>query len=512
MEPSNPFKAQLFIKNADKEITEDSNEIPLYIDTDAKIFSVKKEKPQKIYREWDSSWGIQPENTKGKWFLIWDIETRLSIDTQPYTITFEDTPKTDGLMFLGYRVNGSGTYSKDNTTTTNLYDNSVLTAYDPSKYVNEDFYTLENSIHATITPIDTPNQTTANSSSQFRWDTPKFVYPIGQFYGRKYGNNNWYEKFGYYWDYASYNLDKFQDGSFKSIDKFKYYIDIYGYAYPFTAVGSLDSPNNYGKKKVKYELTDDTLYLDENIVNKPVGTVDNYIIPEDARKLTKDDYRYLSATWNAEFDIRKYDDETKSFVKDSDARNTEPIDFWVRNNDGGWEKIATYDIKPTILNTTIVKAFDGSHIEFTDTSNVTGLRITTSNAHYYTKISAYPMISLKNSKYVMDKIKDKDVIRLQNFDDINVYNQEGNELISVRKYALDRAIKPVKKSLLNKQILSTGNNRARKKYELRWKISQRETIKTDDKQSDIVQESGKFYDLLPKGCLLYTSPSPRDRG
>lgn len=502
MEPSNPFKAQLFIKNADKEITEDSNEIPLYIDTDAKIFSVKKEKPQKIYREWDSSWGTQPENTKGKWFLIWQIDTNLSVSTQPYTLSFEDTPKTEGLMFLGYRLNGSGAFTKDKNTTTSIYGNYVLTAYDPTKYKNDDFYTLENSIKATITPIDTPNQTTANSSSQFKWDTPKFVYPVGYFYGLKYGNNNWHEKFGYYWDFASYNLDQLQDGSKKSIDKFKYYIDIYGYAYPFTKEGSPDNPSSYGKKKVKYELSDDTLYLDENIENKPIGTVDNYIIPKDARKLTKDDYRYLSATWNAEFDIRKYDDETKSFVTDPNARNTEPIDFWVRNNDGDWEKIATYDTKPTILNTTIVKAFDGSHIEFTDTSNVTGLRITTSNAHYYTKISAYPMISLKNSKYVMDKIKDKDVIRLQNFDDINVYNQEGNELISVRKYALDRAIKPVKKSLLNKQILSTGNNRARKKYELRWKISQRETIKTDDKQSDIVQESGKFYDLLPKGTHL----------
>ena len=502
MEPSNPFKAQLFIKNADKEITEDSNEIPLYIDTDAKIFSVKKEKPQKIYREWDSSWGVQPENTRGKWFLIWDIETRLSIDTQPYTITFEDAPKTDGLMFLGYRVNGSGTYSKDNTTATSLYGNSVLTAYDPSKYANEDFYTLENSIHATITPIDTPNQTTANSSSQFRWDTPKFVYPIGQFYGRKYGNNNWHEKFGYYWDYASYNLDKFQDGSFKSIDKFKYYIDIYGYAYPFTAVGSLDNPNNYGKKKVKYELTDDTLYLDENIVNKPVGTVDNYIIPEDARKLDKDDYRYLSATWNAEFDIRKYDDETKSFVTDPNARNTEPIDFWVRIDDE-WKKVATYNgISASNLDTTIVKTFDRNKIEFTDNSNVTGFRITTSNAYYYTKISAYPMISLKNSEYVMNKVKNKKMILLQNFDDINVYDQDGKNLISVRKYAFDRAVKPLKGSSLEKQILSTGNNRARKKYELRWKISQRETIKTDDKQSDIVQESGKFYDLLPKGTHL----------
>ncbi|MDD6711888.1 MAG: BspA family leucine-rich repeat surface protein [Sharpea porci] len=502
MEPSNPFKAQLFIKNADKEITEDSNEIPLYIDTDAKIFSVKKEKPQKIYREWDSNWGVQPENAKGKWFLIWDIETRLSIDTQPYTITFEDTPKTDGLMFLGYRVNGSGTYSKDNTTATSLYGNSVLTAYDPSKYANEDFYTLENSIKATIMPIDTPNQTTANSSSQFRWDTPKFVYPIGQFYGRKYGNNNWHEKFGYYWDYASYNLDKFQDGSFKSIDKFKYYIDIYGYAYPFTAVGSLDNPNNYGKKKVKYELTDDTLYLDENIVNKPVGTVDNYIIPEDARKLTKDDYRYLSATWNAEFDIRKYDDETKSFVTDPNARNTEPIDFWVRIDDE-WKKVATYNgISASNLDTTIVKTFDRNKIEFTDNSNVTGFRITTSNAYYYTKISAYPMISLKNSEYVMNKVKNKKVILLQNFDDINVYDQDGKNLISVRKYAFDRAVKPLKGSSLEKQILSTGNNRARKKYELRWKISQRETIKTDDKQSDIVQESGKFYDLLPKGTHL----------
>ncbi len=504
MEPSEPFKANLAINNEGKDITKDSNEIRLYIDTDAKISYVKKQKPQKIYREWNSSWGTQPDNTQGKWFLIWDIDTHLSIDTQPYTITFEDTPKTDGLTFLGYRVNGSGTYSIDNTTTSSLYGNSVLTAYDPVKYKDKDFYTLENSIQATIRPIDTPNQTSANSTAQFRWDTPKFVYPIGQFYGKKYGNNNWREGFGYYWDYASYSLDKFQEGNIKSIDTFKYYIDIYGYAYPFTAIGSLDNPSSYGLKKVKYELIDETFYLDENIENKPVGTVDNYTIPKDAQKLTSEDYRYLSATWNAEFDIRTYNDESKSFVKDSTARNTEPIDFWVRYNDGSeWQKVATYNgTTPSILDKEIVKSFDSNQIVFTEKSNVIGFRITTSNAYYYTKISAYPMISLKNSKKVMDKVNNKKLIRLQNFNDINVYDKDGNNLISVRKYAFDRAVKPLKSSSLKKRILSTGSNRARKKYELRWKISQQETIKTDDKLSYIVQESGKFYDLLPKGTHL----------
>lgn len=507
MEASDPFQAHLSLINNGKTETADTAMVPVYINTSATIFSVKKQIPQKIYRQWDTSWGTQPQNTRGKWFLIWQIDTKLKEPlTQPYNLTLEDNPKTDGLLVVGYR-SGSLKFSTQNVLNNLTNDENtsyVLTAYDPGKYEKDDFYTLDNDVKATVTPVDqVDTPTVASSSQEFRWDTPKFVYPVGYFYGYKYGNSNWYKWFGNYWDYASYNLDQFQEGKINSLDKFKYYINIYGHPYPFTVEGSRDNPENYGKKKVTYDLSDDTLYLDENITNDAYNEEDHFQIPQEARKLNKDDYRYLSAEWGVKYEFRKFDKTEQKFVVDPDGNNKDPIDFLVRNNDGEWQKVASYDTDGAhILNSDLVSEFTDKKITFTEQSNVTGFRIKTSNAHYYTIIHAYPIVSLKNSEYVKNKIKGKNVIRLQNLNDINVYDSNQNSLISIRKYALDRAIRPQKSSSLNKHLLSTGNNPAKKAYELRWKIDQKETIKTDDKTSYLVQDSGRFYDLLPKGTHL----------
>ena len=284
MEASDPFQAHLSLINNGKTETAETAMVPVYINTSATIFSVKKHVPQKIYREWDSSWGTQPENTKDKWFLIWQIDTKLKKTlTQPYNLTLEDNPKTDGLLVVGYR-SGSLKFTTQNVLN-NLTDDEnksyVLTAYDPGKYEKDDFYTLDNDVKATVTPVDqVDTPTVASSSQEFRWDTPKFVYPVGYFYGYKYGNSNWHDKFHYYWDYASYNLDQLQDGKVNSLDKFKYYINIYGHPYPFTVEGSRDNPENYGKKKVTYDLSDDTLYLDENITNDAYNEEDHFQIPQ----------------------------------------------------------------------------------------------------------------------------------------------------------------------------------------------------------------------------------------
>ncbi|WP_051646926.1 BspA family leucine-rich repeat surface protein [Sharpea azabuensis] len=505
MEASDPFQAHLSLINNGKTETAETAMVPVYINTSATIFSVKKQIPQKIYRQWDKSWGTQPENTKDKWFLIWQIDTKLKDPlTQPYNLTLEDNPKTDGLLVVGYR-SGSLKFSTQNVLNNLTKDENtsyVLTAYDPGKYEKDDFYALDNDVKATITPVDqVDTPTVASSSQEFRWDTPKFVYPVGRFSSQNYGNNNWYDKFHYYWDFASYNLDQLQSG--KTIDKFKYYTNLLSYPYPYTVSGSRDNPDNYGKNKVNYELTTDTFYLDENITDNVKNNAHYYNIPEDARKLDKDDYRYTSVDWSVKYEIRKFDLAEQKFVVDTQGKNEDPIYFWVRNNDGEWQKVASYDTDGAhILNNDLVSEFTDKKITFTDESNVTGFRVTTSNAHYHTFIEIYPYMSLKSSKYIDSKIKDKNIIRLQNFSDSKITDSQNNVISSARSYAFDRAIRPQKSSSLNKHLLSTGNNPAKKAYELRWKIDQMETIKTDDKTSYLVQDSGRFYDLLPKGTHL----------
>ena len=544
---SDPFYADISITNTSDEkpqtVTASTDKIPVYINTTAEISSTEKCYPNKLYREWQSSWGTQPDETKDKYFLIWGIVSKIRNDTtQPFTFTLKDTPVSKELHLLGYSMgsqNGPFTdknYVKNQRSDNDRYD-YVLTYYDPAEFTGKNYYELKNSVKATVTPedgIDDP--TSANSSKMWEWDTPKFVHPTGHFYGEKYGDNNWHEKFGYYHDYSSYSLDKMQKKDINSIDTFRYNITDFGYPYPWTRDGNnADDPYSYGKKKVTYQLSDDELYLEDKITTKDVGTDQlEFGIPEGAHRLDSSDYQFLYADWNASSQFRKYDDEEKKFVTDPDGKysSDDVVHFWVKTNekdkhDGEYKEVASYNLgsgKASISASSIVKELTRDRITFKSDKNdpsVTGIRFTTSNAYYYTKIEAYPMVRLKNSDYVMKKLfKDensknvtedncKSLIRLHNFAQSNVYQAEkdadvkdDNLIYGVKVYAFDRAIRPKKESEIHKHIVSTGSNKIKKKYIIRWKITPRETLTTDSGTDYLVQNSGTFYDLLPKGTHL----------
>ena len=547
---SDPFYADISVTNTSEgkpqTVTASTDKIPVYINTTAEISSTDKRYPNKMYREWQSSWGQQPDEAKGKFFLVWEIVSKIKKDpTQPFTFTLEDTPVSKELHLLGYSMGSqSGPFTtaieKGNQVTGQRSDSDrydyVLTYYDPTEFKGKDYYELKNSVKATVTPedgIDAP--TSANSSKVWEWDTPKFVHPTGHFYGEKYGDNNWHAKFGYYHDYSSYSLDKMQKKDINSIDTFRYYIDTYGYPLPWTRDGDADDPSSYGKKKVTYQLSDDELYLEDKITTKDVGTDQlEFGIPEGAHRLDSSDYQFLYADWNVSSQFRKYDDEEKKFVTDPSGKysSEDVIHFWVKTNekdshDGEYKEVASYNLgsgKASISDSSIVKELTRDRITFKsdkDDPSVTGIRFTTSNAYYYTIIEAYPMVRLKNSDYVMKKLfKDenpknvtenncKSLIRLHNFAHSNVYQAEvdakvndNNLIYGVKVYAFDRAIRPKKESEIHKHIVSTGSNKVKKKYVIRWKITPRETLTTDSGTDYLVQDSGTFYDLLPKGTHL----------
>lgn len=547
---SDPFYADISVTNTSEgkpqTVTASTDKIPVYINTTAEISSTDKRYPNKMYREWQSSWGKQPDEAKDKYFLVWEIVSKIKKDpTQPFTFTLEDTPVSKELHLLGYSMGSqSGPFTtaieKGNQVTGQRSDSDrydyVLTYYDPTEFKGKDYYELKNSVKATVTPedgIDAP--TSANSSKVWEWDTPKFVHPTGHFYGEKYGDNNWHAKFGYYHDYSSYSLDKMQKKDINSIDTFRYYIDSYGYPLPWTRDGDADNPSSYGKKKVTYQLSDDELYLEDKITTKDVGTDQlEFGIPEGAHRLDSSDYQFLYADWNVSSQFRKYDDTEKKFVTDPDGKysSSDVIHFWVKtdekdSHDGEYKEVASYNLgsgKALISDSSIVKELTRDRITFKsdkDDPSVTGIRFTTSNAYYYTKIEAYPMVRLKNSDYVMKKLfKDenpnnvtenncKSLIRLHNFAHSNVYQAEvdakvndNNLIYGVKVYAFDRAIKPKKESEIHKHIVSTGSNKVKKKYVIRWKITPRETLTTDSGTDYLVQDSGTFYDLLPKGTHL----------
>ena len=544
MGKSDPFYADISVTNTSdgkpQTVTASTDKIPVYINTTAEISSTDKCYPNKLYREWQPSWGAQPDEAKDKYFLVWEIVSKIKNDTtQPFTFTLEDAPVSKELHLLGYSMgsqNGPFKTAKEkgNQVTgqrsdSNRYD-YVLTYYDPAEFKNKDYYELKNSVKATVTPedgIDDP--TSANSSKIWEWDTPKFVHPTGHFYGEKYGDSSWHEKFSKYHDYSSYSLDKMQKKDINSIDTFKYYIDTYGYPLPWTRDGDADDPYSYGKKKVTYQLSDDELYLEDKITTKDVGTDQlEFGIPEGAHRLDSSDYQFLYADWNISSQFRRYDDTEKKFVTDPDGKylpEKDVVHFWVKTNEndkhnGEYKEVASYDLgskKASISDSSIVKELTRDRITFKsdkDDPSVTGIRFTTSNAYYYTKIEAYPMVRLKNSDYVMKKLfmdenpknvteaNCKNLVRLHNFSDSDVYDSDSKLIYHVKNYAFDRAIRPKKESEIHKHIVSTGSNKIKKRYVIRWKITPKETLTTDSGTDYLVQNSGTFYDLLPKGTHL----------
>ena len=528
MGESNPFKADITVTNDGQTVTAESDPIPVYINTTAEISSTDKRYPNKLYREWQSSWGTQPEETKGKYFLVWEIISKIKKDpTQPFTFTLKDTPVSKELHLIGYSMDRqNGPFTDTNYVTNQRSDNDrydyVLTYYDPAEFSGKDYYELKNSVKATVTPedkIDAP--TSAVSSKVWEWDTPKFVHPTGHFYGEKYGDSNWHHKFGYYHDYSSYALDKMQEKKISSIDTFRYYISTYGYPTPWTRDGDADDPSSYGKKKVTFSLADEELYLEDAIKSEDVGTDQlKFTIPDGAHQLDRDDYLFRYADWNVSSEFRKYDDDEKAFVTDPSGKysSSDIVHFWVKKNGADeYTEAATYNLGTggtNILDSDAVDSLTAKRITFKESASVTGIKFTTSNAYWYTKIEAYPMVKLKNSAYVMKKLfKDenpenvtesncKTLIRLHDFSLSDIYDSENKKIYGVKNYAFDRAIRPKKESEIHKHIVSTGSNKIKKKYIIRWKITPRETLTTDEGTDYLVQKSGTFYDLLPKGMHL----------
>ena len=483
------------------------------------------------------------------YFLVWQIVSDIKEPTQPYGFRLEDKPASDELKLIGYSMNSeSGPFTDRNYVEHQRPDDErydyVLTWYNPNTETlkDKDQYELKNSVKATVTPedgIDAP--TSARSEKVWEWDTPKFTRPPGHFYGLKFGDGSWGHLYNYnqkyeiantYWeptygpyhDYSDYNLDKFQSGDKKSIETFAYGINVYGFPAPWTVKNGGDpfNPDDYQKKPVKYELTDEELYLNENIKAQDIGTGQlKFTFPENVRRLDDKDYQFLSAEWQIHSEWRKFDKDEQKFVIDStgsygkDDRD-DIVHFWVKSKATGtdeYKEVASYNLgknEAHIDNANVVASLSRDEIKYQEDANVTGIRFTTSNPYWFTNLSATPMVRLKNSDFVMndarDGVKDRDMIRLYNFSHSDAYSQnskkEWEHLYGLKNYGYDRAIRPKRESEITKHIASTGSDKVRKKYIIRWKIRQKETLTTNEGTDYLVQKSGKFYDLLPKGLHL----------
>lgn len=532
--------------------TKSSDEMRVYIDTAAKITSTSKKLSGDMSRTWDSSWGAKPADADDYYYLVWEIDSYIAGPaTQSYDFTLSDVPTSDTgkVEVVGYKFWGTSEYTT-NKTQRNCSGNGmrydfVLTRHKKSTFDTDakgeiiTNYTIKNKVTATVHPVDGIDEdTTATASRSFDWTRPKWGTPSGHFQMWKYGNENWYDRFSYYWDYASYDLDLLQDGKASSIDGIRYYIESTGYPFPWTQdTSSADASSSdpakvaatYGQKHIKNVITDDTLYLlDSNNSTFSDWDFDSNKDADKEKPLTSADYDVSSIYVRmSALDVARdangkptYDADTANFdvsartLTDDDTITVETKsgDTWstagtLHMGTGKFDKASGSKVKS--VSTKSDAAYASSYaIEFEE--GVDGYRLTNTNNYYNTRIYVTPYVSLKNTDTVMKLIGSgdaaKDQMLLKNKASYGFYQQDGSdwkEIATLSRIIGDRLRRTVRSSSVDKNVSAHKNNVQKKRYEITWRLTAEETYTNGTGQGTVnyvQQNGGTFYDLLPDGA------------
>ena len=516
---SDPFFATISIKQNGVEKTDKTKEIPVYIDTTAKITSTTKRAPT-LYTTWNLAWGDKPADADDYYYLIWEVRSIISGTTQPYNFSLADNFNvTDGKV-VGYRMQGQTGYTS-NGTVENLktdyeygrYD-YVLTRHLKSTYdelvEHAGHYRLINTVTATVDPFDQVDKDTDDKSScSWTYEAPKFVHPTGHFYMYKWGldyrDDHVYDSE----DIRRFDLSDYLDPSkeMNTIPDLAYHTYVHGYPYPWTvpAGKSMDEPENYGKEPVIYELIDNELYL-------------KAISGSYTDKLTANDYQIDKITLDWYMQDAEYDDLNKRFFATSVTyTENDIITVYAQFNGGGdWVEIGTYNLyknegtATAEAKETYGVSFSGKDLVFANTSSIcTGYRLVTSNAHYYTLLGAYPHVTLKRTETVDGVVQDaRDrgelKIALLNRDYGNVYKgdstEEDNRIVGFVRNGIDYVIGVIREGDIQKKVIGYRNDAVNRLYRITWSVEASESYLADrNRRVYVNQESGTFYDLLPLG-------------
>ena len=502
---SDPFYAILSVNVGDDTLHSITDDTLLYINTTAKVTSTQKRYPT-IYRSWDQTWMEEvPEDSDEYYYLIWEIKSYIGGVTQLYNFTLDDfvTDLTEGTtgedyQIVGYKLSGEKFYSQKNRQENQTLDDYrydyVLTRHKISTY-SPLTYELKNTAIVTVDPIDqVDNDTKQTSTNTFSWD-PSFIPPNGQFNLFKYGNNSWKMRFNYYWDYASYDLDKFQnyqDTGVTSLSGFKYFTETIGYSYPWTIRegGSTFNPEDYGVNNVTYDVWDDSLFLEE-----------------DENKLTTNDYYLDYFTYSVTNTDAEYDDFSKEFKSIPVVyAEDENVTFYAKFGESTeWVEIGKYDLNTKQITVTSdnVAEMTTDKVVFKEGVHATSWRFTTTNKHYHTYIVVIPYYVLTNTEHVQNQIRGKDKVKLENDVSTNITDHNGNLIFEKTDKAFDYARVTYYSSSLGKGIASVSNNRAKSLYTITWKVRALEKATSGAGDEEYVwQDSGTFYDLIPQGGTI----------
>lgn len=497
---SQPFHAVLTMKDA----AEVSENLYVGLDTQVKIDSTNKKTPV-YYDIWQGTWGeeVKPENDGDYFYLVWEVESVVSsASTQEYGFTLSDTfTETEYDKLAGYRMSGSGmAYTEDPQTVEGLkltgrrYD-YVLTMHDKAHYnkllETDGEYSVKNAVTATVIPSDEPeNATSASSQRTYTKLKPEFKPQIGSAAIGKSGNIRKYDLSV---------LKRGQDTLGQSADKVEgltYSVSVEAYPYEWTLPddGDPDNPEDYGQKTILYTLTDNELYFGS-----------------DTEPLSKEDYEIASLSFSYRIRDAVYNETECRFETDLPTFSADEVFHIYIEYEGEWIELGTYHLS---TGTFSFEAADTIHVQSADSasrtltfdSGVTGYRITTENAHYFTYINAKPSVTIKRSEAMKAKTASDDVkeAAFKNVANLTVSDPEAGEgqspYINKNASATDYIQEENRQSSIKKTVVSSANNTKTKSYSITWKVSMQETITNNYGLSYVYQDSGVFYDLLPEGC------------
>ena len=477
---------------------------PVYIDTHATIAWTQKMPNPSYYQEWQSGWGEKPADADQYYYLVWEIRSSVNKITSPYTFQLDDT-FTDLLgNVVGYKFSGQSTFAETNTAENNrgygIRHDYVLTRYrktEADEKVKEDkSYKLSNKIKASVTTIDgEDSSTTANASQTWEYKIEEYEKPTGSFYSEKFGIYGQDSKVYSSEDISDYTLDELVKKEKKSIEPLKFLTYVHGYPYPYTLSDDADGTENdalngnYGKKNVSFELKDDTLSLEK--------------IP-----LNDEDYDIQGIQWSAKMRTAIYDKDKKKFIETAiqEYKEKDEVTIEVRTGAKGvadaWKKAAVYSMKTGSYNFTensLVIDSSGSNLAFA--TGVKGIRLSCTNAYYYTYLDMKPSVSLKRTEHVLNIIGNKAKVELRNQSE-GMIKQDEKIIYSRTDCRPDFIQKVIPISEMKKDITQTKNDKRKKRYLVNWRVQVQERYTDHEGVHYLRQDAGTFYDLLPSGAIL----------
>ena len=500
---STEVHAKVYATNDASTVTAEADAVPVYIDTHATISYTQKKAPT-LYSKWNDSWGEKPEGADNYLYLVWPIRTYINKNTSMYNFYLDDTFSSLEGSVVGYRFAGQDKYTEtnhvDNVSSYGDRYDYVLTRHSKSlaeEKVQSDLrYEVHNDVVATVDPIDQVDEDTiARSSLDWWYEAPKYEAPTGHFWAEKegiYGKRNVVRSSE---DVSDYTLAEFCAGDEDTIDNLKYHTYGNAYPYPWTladgATGTVDDATNglYGTKKVNYQFTDDTFYLE--------GT-----------RLNNEDYELTNIEWTPTVNDVTFNPNSYTFVETpiTNYSDEDNITIWVRWSDDSWKQAATYNLQRKDyenVDDTLIKSAAGENVAFT--KGVKGVRFTASNAYYHTRFELYPIVSLNRTDNVLAIIgTDKSKVRLKN--EANFVVTQNKDILFERTVDGTDYIQKVKReSEIKKDIIQTKNVKRKSSFDITWRVDFGEKYVDNNGVHYILQESGKFYDLLPAGSILDTS-------